>query len=368
MSDAGLGTLRPGGTDENSPALQCWVHGKRKRHMSPGGTTETAFSPGFNRPYGTPWPEPRGPDYFLATMSPKRPLVPWTRRCQPKGAFDMLRNNAFGKTEIAVPLCVLVLLVQLAQSAPHDTDRVEEAPGKRDADFSRFRSAEKLTFEDHGSDEDKTAKRSVTVSKRETVAEVYAVLQSVAANWTLERWTPPYPRFVLLSLKDDKVTDVIWLDAPGKTSGKSYFQMKSSSGSTYYRYISERDYRRLFKILGVAGWDKDPDSQNDGTKEQGGKGKRSGVPDFALRPKMGPSERDHGRDTSAARWVIASLAATAPSRQRAATPQPQVFRRRRRATGCKSISCRYRDSRPLEFAAPTWRTRDAALDIAPHST
>jgi len=48
--------------------------------------------------------------------------------------------------------------------------------------------------------------------------------------------------------------------------------------------------------------------------------------------------------------------------------QPRGVPRRQRATGCKSKSCRYRDSRSPRFAGPAWRIRDAVLDTAAHWT
>src|SRR5208282_3111724 len=44
--------VRPGGTVDNSPALQCWVT-VEQRFNSPGGTTEPAFWRRLNRPSGT---------------------------------------------------------------------------------------------------------------------------------------------------------------------------------------------------------------------------------------------------------------------------------------------------------------------------
>src|SRR5208283_1872949 len=44
--------VRPGGTVDNSPALQCWVT-VEQRFNSPGGTTEPVFWRRLNRPSGT---------------------------------------------------------------------------------------------------------------------------------------------------------------------------------------------------------------------------------------------------------------------------------------------------------------------------
>jgi len=76
-------------------------------------------------------------------------------------------------------------------------------------------------------------------------------------------WTPPFPQFTLSALKDDKVTDVMWLDAPPNENSQGYVQMRLPSAGMCYRQISAKDFHQLLKIVGASDWQLRADNQHD---------------------------------------------------------------------------------------------------------
>jgi hypothetical protein len=134
----------------------------------------------------------------------------------------------------------------------------------RTADFSKFYAAQRLKLDDTGrGGGDRSVKRSVTISDPRTVAQVNRLLRSVAADWKPVPWTPPFPQFTFFAVKDEKVTDWMWFDAPSGESGRAYVQMKLPGAGMYYTYISEKDFDRLLILFGVLEWRNGPGDKGD---------------------------------------------------------------------------------------------------------
>ena len=133
----------------------------------------------------------------------------------------------------------------------------------RDADFSQFKEADRLRLSDPGPGADRTEKRFATVKDPRTIADVNAVLNSVAVDWQPVPWTPPAPRFTLLAMKNGQYIDWLWFDVPTGKERKAYVQMKLPHAGAYSTYISEANFDKLLKLFGVLDWRKDLDNQHD---------------------------------------------------------------------------------------------------------
>jgi hypothetical protein len=137
--------------------------------------------------------------------------------------------------------------------------------GTRNADPRAFYAAERLKLDDCGCGADKSVKRSVTISDPRTVAEVSGLLLSVSAGWKPVPSTPPASQFTLFAIRDDKLTDWLWVDAPSGDNGRAYMQMKLPGAGMYFTYISEKDFDTLLKMFGVPEWRKGPALKGDPT-------------------------------------------------------------------------------------------------------
>ena len=134
---------------------------------------------------------------------------------------------------------------------------------RRNVDFTNFQTAQSLRLSDPGPGAERSVKRSATITAPKPMAEVNALLRSVAADWQPVPWTPPAPRFTLFAIKDRHATDWLWLDVPTGKDRKAYVQMKLPGGGAYFTYISEADFDKLLKLFGVSEWRKGLDKQHD---------------------------------------------------------------------------------------------------------